>query len=88
MNRFFIQNTRSKLRINKIPTIGYRLVFQGALTGLFISLAFCLWIGFGGPKPPLKALPVSIDGCNVTTTVITTLTTISSLEATTAEPPP
>lgn len=37
--------------------------FQGALAGLATGLTFCSWLGFGGPKPPLKKLPSSIEGC-------------------------
>lgn len=36
---------------------------QGALTGLIAGLAFSLWIGFGGPKPPIPRLPLRNDGC-------------------------
>uniref|UniRef100_A0A6M2DZL7 Putative sodium-dependent multivitamin transporter n=1 Tax=Xenopsylla cheopis TaxID=163159 RepID=A0A6M2DZL7_XENCH len=36
---------------------------KGVLTGLACGLAFALWIGFGGPKPPPKTLPVSTQGC-------------------------
>jgi len=39
------------------------LLFQGAVTGLFTGLAVSLWIGFGGPKPPPKLLPMSTDSC-------------------------
>jgi len=35
----------------------------GAITGLFTGLAVSLWIGFGGPKPPVKLLPMSTDSC-------------------------
>ncbi|KAF5294065.1 hypothetical protein FQA39_LY13539 [Lamprigera yunnana] len=38
----------------------------GAVTGLITGLAFAIWIGFGGPRPPLPKLPVRIDGCNET----------------------
>lgn len=27
------------------------------------GLAISLWIGFGGPKPPIPRLPQSVDGC-------------------------
>lgn len=36
---------------------------QGALAGLFTGLVFSSWLGFGGPKPPLKKLPSSTSGC-------------------------
>lgn len=36
---------------------------KGALTGLIAGLAFSLWIGFGGPKPPIPRLPLRNDGC-------------------------
>lgn len=39
-------------------------IVQGALTGLLTGLAFSLWIGFGGPKPPIPRLSQSIDGCS------------------------
>jgi hypothetical protein len=39
------------------------LLLQGAVTGLFTGLAISLWIGFGGPKPPPKQLPMSTDSC-------------------------
>jgi len=35
----------------------------GAVTGLFLGLAVSLWIGFGGPKPTPKLLPMSTDSC-------------------------
>ncbi|KRT80548.1 hypothetical protein AMK59_8463 [Oryctes borbonicus] len=37
---------------------------RGVLTGLVVGLAMTLWIGFGGPKPPLPKLPVSTYGCD------------------------
>lgn len=36
---------------------------KGAIGGLLISLAFCFWIGFGQPKPPLVSLEMSTAGC-------------------------
>lgn len=39
---------------------------RGVVTGILISFAFCLWIGFGQPKPASPTLPVSIAGCNET----------------------
>lgn len=39
---------------------------SGALIGTTLSLGFLFWIGFGQPKPPVTALPVSVDHCNVT----------------------
>ncbi|XP_017109109.2 putative sodium-dependent multivitamin transporter [Drosophila bipectinata] len=36
---------------------------KGATAGLLISLAFCFWIGFGQPKPPLVGLDMSTEGC-------------------------
>lgn len=35
----------------------------GAVTGLLTGLAVSLWIGFGGPKPPAKLLPMSTENC-------------------------
>lgn len=37
---------------------------RGAITGLVSGLSLALWMAFGGPKPPLKKLPVSIEGCD------------------------
>lgn len=39
---------------------------KGAITGLLISLAFSLWIGFGQPKPLPRTLSVSTAKCNTT----------------------
>ncbi|XP_040569191.1 putative sodium-dependent multivitamin transporter [Lepeophtheirus salmonis] len=41
----------------------------GALIGLISSLALLIWMAFGGPRPKIDSLPVSIDGCpmNITT---------------------
>ncbi|XP_043277279.1 putative sodium-dependent multivitamin transporter [Venturia canescens] len=39
---------------------------KGAIIGLLSSLAFFLWIGFGQPRPVPAALPVRVDGCNLT----------------------
>ncbi|KDR21691.1 putative sodium-dependent multivitamin transporter isoform X1 [Zootermopsis nevadensis] len=36
----------------------------GAVTGLLIGIALSLWIGFGGPKPPPKMLPMSTESCS------------------------
>ncbi|XP_017045760.1 putative sodium-dependent multivitamin transporter [Drosophila ficusphila] len=36
---------------------------KGALAALVTSLAFCFWIGFGQPKPPLVSLAMSTEGC-------------------------
>lgn len=30
---------------------------------LLTGVTFSLWLGFGGPKPPLPKLPVSTEGC-------------------------
>jgi hypothetical protein len=40
------------------------VLFQGAVTGLLIGLVLSLWIGFGGPKPPPKMLPMSTESCS------------------------
>ncbi|KAK2710364.1 putative sodium-dependent multivitamin transporter [Artemia franciscana] len=48
----------------------------GALSGLFTGLAFALWIGFGGPKPPIPVLPQSTDGCEAANTTASLLTKI------------
>ncbi|XP_039279382.1 putative sodium-dependent multivitamin transporter [Nilaparvata lugens] len=61
----------------------------GAVSGLICGLAATLTLGFGGPKPPLVNLPVSVEGCasaittpttpvsiiNFTTTIINNATT-------------
>lgn len=36
---------------------------RGVLIGLAMGLAFSFWIGFGGPKPPLPSLELTIEGC-------------------------
>ena len=47
----------------------WSLIFlQGAVTGLFVSLAVSLWIGFGVPRPRPKQLPMSTDSCPGNTT--------------------
>lgn len=35
----------------------------GAVLGLFIGISISLWIGFGGPKPPLPLLEFSVENC-------------------------
>lgn len=40
---------------------------RGAITGLITGLAFSIWIGFGQPKPPVKMLSFSTEGCNPAT---------------------
>nr|CAH0112700.1 unnamed protein product [Daphnia galeata] len=37
---------------------------KGALAGLISGLAFSLWVGFGGPKPPIPRLSQRNDGCS------------------------
>lgn len=39
------------------------------MTGLISGLAFSLWIGFGGPKPPIPRLPLTTEGCAFNVTV-------------------
>lgn len=39
---------------------------RGVVTGLVTSMVFCLWVGFGQPKPASPSLAVSIAGCNST----------------------
>ncbi|XP_013117905.1 putative sodium-dependent multivitamin transporter [Stomoxys calcitrans] len=39
---------------------------RGVLIGLLLGLMFSFWIGFGGPKPPPKPLPLANEGCNST----------------------
>ena len=36
----------------------------GAVLGFLSGLAIVAWIGFGGPKPPAPALPVSTANCS------------------------
>ena len=36
---------------------------KGALCGLILSLAFCLVMAFGQPRPPIPKLPVSTANC-------------------------
>ncbi|XP_023341743.1 putative sodium-dependent multivitamin transporter isoform X2 [Eurytemora carolleeae] len=36
----------------------------GAVTGLLTGLIFVSWIGFGGPKPPVPKLSLSISNCS------------------------
>jgi hypothetical protein len=38
-------------------------ILQGALTGLLCGISLALWMAFGNPKPPLPALPVTVEGC-------------------------
>ncbi|XP_075211404.1 putative sodium-dependent multivitamin transporter isoform X2 [Lycorma delicatula] len=40
----------------------------GALVGMITGLFVTLCLGFGGPKPPIKKLPVSTEGCPTNTT--------------------
>ncbi|XP_048505782.1 putative sodium-dependent multivitamin transporter isoform X2 [Athalia rosae] len=47
---------------------------RGAVTGILISLMFCLWIGFGQPKPAAPTLPVSVAGCNSTSSYDSSVT--------------
>lgn len=44
----------------------------GTSIGMITALTICLWAVFGQPKPPLPALPVSIEGC-ANSTVLTTV---------------
>ena len=36
----------------------------GAVAGFLTGLSIVAWIGFGGPKPPAPALPVSLANCS------------------------
>lgn len=36
---------------------------RGAISGLITGLVFSIWIGFGQPKPPVKMLSFSTEGC-------------------------
>ena len=49
------------------------------MCGVLSGLAFGLWIGFGGPKPPIPRLSQKIDGCltsNLTDTISSTAETL------------
>ncbi|KAL6429900.1 hypothetical protein ACFW04_007636 [Cataglyphis niger] len=35
----------------------------GTIIGMITALIVCMWAAFGHPKPPVPALPVSIEGC-------------------------
>lgn len=38
---------------------------RGAIIGLFVSLVFSLWIGFGQPKPPIpNKINVNASNCS------------------------
>jgi len=43
---------------------------QGAMSGLLLGLAFSLWIGFGGPKPPTPRLSQNTDECSFVNTTL------------------
>ena len=45
---------------------------NGAVTGLLSGLAFSLWIGFGGPKPPNPILSQDVSGCGYWNETIST----------------
>ncbi|XP_011501299.1 PREDICTED: putative sodium-dependent multivitamin transporter isoform X2 [Ceratosolen solmsi marchali] len=51
----------------------------GAITGIISSTAIMLWIAFGQPKPRSQPLPVSVEGCNTTFSMYSSLN--SSLSA-------
>ena len=39
---------------------------------LLTGMAMTLWISFGGPRPPVTKLPLSVEGClNVTQAAVT-----------------
>ncbi|KAG6444236.1 hypothetical protein O3G_MSEX003247 [Manduca sexta] len=44
---------------------------RGASMGLVSGLALTLWISFGGPRPALVKLPLSVEGCNFNVTAPT-----------------
>ncbi|XP_015514250.1 putative sodium-dependent multivitamin transporter isoform X1 [Neodiprion lecontei] len=39
---------------------------RGAITGTLVALVFCLWIGFGQPRPGAPRLSTTDAGCNAT----------------------
>ena len=51
---------------------------QGALSGLILGLAFSLWIGFGGPKPPIARLSRDVSGCSFANESISLLADLSN----------
>jgi hypothetical protein len=65
---YIIACISSTIFFTSAVTLGQQLcdfvvLLQGAVTGLFTGLAVSLWIGFGGPKPIPKQLPMSTDSC-------------------------
>ncbi|KAL6263383.1 hypothetical protein P5V15_006174 [Pogonomyrmex californicus] len=44
----------------------------GTIIGMITALSVCLWATFGQPKPPTLSLPISIEGCANTTTLMLT----------------
>lgn len=53
-----------KCRIQAARELIFIFNLKGALAGLISGLAFSLWVGFGGPKPPIPRLPLRNDGCS------------------------
>ena len=41
------------------------IIEQGALSGLLVGLSLSLWVGFGGPKPPIVRLSQDTSWCPV-----------------------
>ncbi|XP_013138880.1 PREDICTED: putative sodium-dependent multivitamin transporter isoform X2 [Papilio polytes] len=50
----------------------------GASISLLSGLSLTLWISFGGPRPPLAKLPVSVEGCSHNVTMLIAATTATS----------
>ncbi|XP_046741740.1 putative sodium-dependent multivitamin transporter isoform X2 [Diprion similis] len=48
---------------------------RGAITGTLVALIFCLWIGFGQPRPSAPRLSTTDAGCNANYTGILNATT-------------
>ena len=60
--RFYYKSSNVRIQVTR------ELIFifnpKGALAGLISGLAFSLWVGFGGPKPPIPRLSQRNDGCS------------------------
>ncbi|GLH06851.1 Putative sodium-dependent multivitamin transporter [Gryllus bimaculatus] len=57
----------------------------GAFVGLLFGLCISMWLGFGGPKPPLRKLPTTTDGCfEGNLTFFTTATPVTPTEPNTS----
>ena len=58
-------NTNTNLpKDAQFSLLSRRVRQTGAVLGFLTGLAIVAWIGFGGPKPPAPALPVSSANCS------------------------